>query len=94
VTRRGFATPLLLLAGSLGVLPRPAAALAKGKTELDKLVSAARLFPLVGEEPPPFTLARPDGRRVGLVGCVQGTRGWDESPTRELIDYLLKAPAR
>ena len=29
-----------------------------------------------------------------LVGRVQGTRGWDESPTRELGDYLLKAPAR
>jgi hypothetical protein len=25
---------------------------------------------------------------------AQGTRGWDERPTRELIDYLLKAPAR
>jgi peroxiredoxin len=192
VTRRRFATalPLPLLAGSLGALPRPAAGQAKGKTELDKLVSAARLSPLVGEEPPPFTLVRPDGRRVGLsdftghvillyfwttaspyaaqempasieklqrdlrdrrftvlavnikdtkeevgpwiqsrglspvvlldtsgvvadiyrvrstptayligrdhklVGCVQGTRGWHESPTRELIDYLLKAPAR
>jgi hypothetical protein len=36
---------MLLLAGSLGALPRPAAAQAKGKTELDKLVSAARLSP-------------------------------------------------
>jgi cytochrome oxidase Cu insertion factor (SCO1/SenC/PrrC family) len=157
VTRGRFATalPLLLLPWFLGALP-PAAAQVKGKTELDKLVSAARLSPLVGQEPPPFTLVRPDGRRVGLsdftghvvllylwtttspyaalempasieklqrdlkdrrftvvavnikdtatayligrdhklVGRVQGTRGWDEGPTRELIDYLLKAPAR
>ncbi len=34
------------------------------------------------------------GRDHKLVGRVQGTRGWDERPTRELIDYLLKAPAR
>jgi hypothetical protein len=34
------------------------------------------------------------GRDHELVGRVQGTRGWDEGPTRELIDYLLKAPAR
>jgi len=34
------------------------------------------------------------GRDHKLVGRAQGTRGWDESPTRELIDYLLKAPAR
>ena len=34
------------------------------------------------------------GRDRKLVGRVQGTRGWDERPTRELIDYLLKAPAR
>jgi hypothetical protein len=47
VTRRRFATalPLLLLAASLGALPRPAAAQVTGKTELDKLVSAARLSP-------------------------------------------------
>jgi peroxiredoxin len=192
VTRRRFATalPLLLLPWSLGAPPRRAAAQATGKTEFDKLVSAARLSPLVGQDPPPFTLVRPDGRRVGLsdftghvvllyfwttaspyaalempasieklqrdlkdrrftvvavnikdtkeevgpwiqsrglspvvlldtsgvvadiyrvrstptayligrdhklVGPVRGTRGWDESPTRELIDYLLKAPAR
>jgi peroxiredoxin len=192
VTRRRFATalPLLLLPWSLGSLPRPATAQVAGKTELDKLVSAARLSPLVGQDPPPFTLVRPDGRRVGLsdftghvvllyfwttaspyaalempasieklqrdlrdrrftvvavnirdtkeevgpwvqsrglspvvlldtsgvvadiygvsstptpyligrdhklVGRVQGNRGWDESPTRELLDYLLKAPAR
>jgi thiol-disulfide isomerase/thioredoxin len=159
VTRGRFATarPLLLLPWFLGALPRPALAQVKGKTELDKLVSAARLSPLVGQEPPPFTLVRQDGRQVGLsdftghvvllyfwtttspyaalempasieklqrdlkdrrftvvavnikdtatayligrdhklvVGRVQGTRGWDERPTRELIDYLLKAPAR
>ena len=34
------------------------------------------------------------GRDHKLVGRVQGTRGWDERPTGELIDYLLKAPAR
>jgi len=192
VTRRHFTKvlPLLLLPWLLGALPRPALAQVKGKTELDNLVSAARLSPLVGQEPPPFTLVRPDGRRVGLsdftghavllyfwpttspyatlempasieklqrglkdhrftvvavnikdtkeevgpwiqsrglspvvlldtsgvvadiyrvrstptayligrdhklVGRVQGTRGWDERPPRELIDYLLKAPAR
>ena len=68
MTRRHFTTvlPLLLLPWFLGALPRPALAQVKGKTELDKLVSAARLSPLVGQEPPPFTLVRPDGRRVGL----------------------------
>ncbi|HEY4908807.1 MAG TPA: TlpA disulfide reductase family protein [Methylomirabilota bacterium] len=162
----------------------------KNKTELDKLVSAARLYPLVGRDPPPFTLVRPDGRRVGLsdftghvvllyfwttaspytalempatieklqrelkdrrftvvavnikdkkedvapwiqsrglspvvlldtngvvaeiyrvrstptayligrdhklVGRVMGTRGWDGGASKELIDYLLKAPIR
>jgi peroxiredoxin len=162
----------------------------KAKTELDQLVSAARLQPLIGQIPPPFTLARPDGGRVGLsdftghvvllyfwttaspyaaqempasieklgrelkdrrftvvavnikdkkeevapwiqsrglspvvlldtngivadiygvrstptayligrdhrlVGRAMGTRGWDEGPFRELIDYLLKAPIR
>jgi len=161
----------------------------KDKTELDRLVEAARLFPLVGKDPPPFTLLRPDGKRVGLsdfagqvvllyfwnttssyasdeltltidklqrellprrftvlavtvketpeavapwvksrglspvflldtdggvtdmyrvqvvptiyvigrdhklVGRVTGTRSWAEGPTRELLDYLLKAPA-
>ncbi len=34
------------------------------------------------------------GRDHKLVGRVQGTRGSDESPTRELLDYLLKAPAQ
>ena len=34
------------------------------------------------------------GRDHKLVGRVQGTRGWNERPPRELIDYLLKAPAR
>lgn len=29
-----------------------------------------------------------------LVGRVTGTRSWVEGPTRELLDYLLKAPAR
>jgi hypothetical protein len=54
VTRRRFARALLLLLPwSLGALPRPAAAQVKGKTELDKLVSAARLSPLVGPDPPP-----------------------------------------
>jgi peroxiredoxin len=162
----------------------------KDKTELDRLVDAARLFSLVGNDPPPFTLLRPDGKRVGLsdfagqvvllyfwtttssyaseelsssidrlqrelfarrftvlavtmketteevgrwvksrglspvflldtdggvtemykvrvaptvyligrdhklVGRVTGTRSWAEGPTRELLDYLLKAPAR
>lgn len=162
----------------------------KDKTELDRLVEAARLFPLVGKDPPPFTLLRSDGKRVGLsdyagqvvllyfwsttspyaseelvstidklqrellprrfavlavttketpeevaswlksrglapvflldtdggvtdmyrvkvvptiyligrdhklVGRVTGTRSWAEGPTRELLDYLLKAPAR
>jgi cytochrome oxidase Cu insertion factor (SCO1/SenC/PrrC family) len=68
VTRRQFATalPLLLLPWLLGALPPPAAAQVTGKTELDKLLSAARLSPLVGQDPPPFTLVRPDGRRVGL----------------------------
>ena len=162
----------------------------KDKTELDRLVEAARLFPLVGKDPPPFTLLGPDGRRVGLsdfagqvvllyfwsttspyaseelsstidrlqrqlfprrfavvavtmretseavapwvksrglspvflldtdggvtdmykvkvaptiyligrdhklVGRVAGTRSWDQGPTRELLDYLLRAPAR
>jgi peroxiredoxin len=162
----------------------------KDKTELDRLVEAARLFPLVGKDPPPFTLLRPDGKRVALsdfagqvvllyfwsttspyasdelgstidklqrellsrrftvvavttketseevtawvksrglspvflldgdggvtdiykvkvvptlyligrdhklVGRVTGTRSWAEGPTRELLDYLLKAPAR
>ena len=68
MTRRHFTKvlPLLLLPWLLGALPRPALAQVKGKTELDNLVSAARLSPLVGQEPPPFTLVRPDGRRVGL----------------------------
>ena len=162
----------------------------KDKTELDRLVEAARLFPLVGKDPPPFTLLRPDGKRVGLsdfagqvvllyfwsttsayaseelsstidklqrelfarrftvlavtmretteqvapwvksrglspvllldtdggvtdmykvkvaptiyligrdhklVGRVAGTRSWNQGPTRELLDYLLKAPVR
>ena len=38
----------------------------KGKTELDRLVESARLFSLVGKDPPPFTLPRADGARVGL----------------------------
>ena len=36
------------------------------KTELDTLVGRARLFPLMGREPPPFSLLRLDGRRVAL----------------------------
>ena len=160
----------------------------KDKTELDRLVEAARLFPLVGKDPPPFTLLRLDGKRVALsdfagqvvllyfwsttspyasdelgttmeklqrellsrrlavlavtrketpevvaswvkgrglsavflldtdggvtdlykiravptlyligrdhklVGRVTGTRSWTEGPSRELLDYLLKAP--
>ncbi len=36
------------------------------KTELDTLVGRARLFPLIGREPPPFSLLRLDGRRVAL----------------------------
>jgi hypothetical protein len=31
------------------------------------------------------------GRDHKLVGRVLGTRGWDEGPTRQLIEYLLKA---
>jgi len=161
----------------------------KDTTELDRMVEAARLFPLVGKDPPPFTLVRPDGKRVGLsdyagqvvllyfwsttspyasdelastidklqrelhprrftvlavtaketpeavaswvksrglspvflldadggvtdlykvtvvpttylidrdhklVGRATGTRSWDRGPTRELLDYLLAAPA-
>ena len=38
----------------------------KEKTELDKLVEQARVFPLIGREPPPFSLLRLDGRRVAL----------------------------
>ncbi|HYR38731.1 MAG TPA: TlpA disulfide reductase family protein [Methylomirabilota bacterium] len=38
----------------------------KEKTELDKLVEQARLYPLIGREPPPFSLLRLDGRRVAL----------------------------
>lgn len=34
------------------------------------------------------------GRDHKLVGRVTGTRSWAEGPTRELLDYLLKAPAR
>ena len=75
MTRRRFATslPLLLLAGSLGALARPAADIYR-----------------VRSTPTAYLI----GRDHKLVGRVQGTRGWDESPTRELIDYLLKAPAR
>jgi len=39
---------------------------AREKTQLDRLVSAARVASLIGQGPPPFTLLRPDGRRVGL----------------------------
>ena len=181
---------LLLLAWSMVAVLHPVPVSAKEKSELDTLVSAARLDPLIGQVPPPFTLVRPDGQRVGLsdfaghvvllyfwttaspyaalempasieklqrdlrdrrftvvavnirdkkeevgawiqsrglspvvlldtngvvadvyrvrstptayligrdhklVGRVLGTRGWGESPTRELIDYLLKVPAR
>ena len=38
----------------------------KERTELDKLVEQARVFPLIGREPPPFSLLRLDGRRVAL----------------------------
>ena len=38
----------------------------KEKTELDNLVEQARVFPLIGREPPPFSLLRLDGRRVAL----------------------------
>jgi hypothetical protein len=34
------------------------------------------------------------GRDHKLVGRVAGTRSWDQGPTRELLDYLLRAPAR
>jgi len=29
-----------------------------------------------------------------LVGRVTGRGSWDQGPTRELLDYLLKAQAR
>jgi len=38
----------------------------KEKTELDNLVEQARVFPLIGREPPPFSLLRLDGGRVAL----------------------------
>jgi peroxiredoxin len=195
VSRRQLTATALLLALSIAAATCPALAQVaqtrlKAKTELDKLISAARLYPLAGQAPPPFTLVRPDGRRVGLsdfagyvvllyfwttaspytaqempatieklqrelkdrrftvvavnikdkkeevapwiqsrglspvvlldtngvvadiygvrstptayligrdhkmVGRVMGTRGWDEGPSRELIDYLLNAPIR
>jgi hypothetical protein len=59
VRRRQFAASLLLLPRSIGAFAGPAAAQVKGRTELDKLVSAARLSPLAGQDPPPFTLERP-----------------------------------
>src|SRR5262245_18373001 len=34
------------------------------------------------------------GRNHRMVGRIMGTRVWDEGPTRELIDFLLRAPAR
>ena len=34
------------------------------------------------------------GRDHKLVGRVTGTRSWTEGPSRELLDYLLKAPVR
>jgi peroxiredoxin len=34
------------------------------------------------------------GRDHKLVGRLTGARSWDQGPTRELIDYLLKEPAR
>jgi len=71
VIRRQLTAPALLLAFSMAVVACPAQAQVdksrlKTRTELDRLVSAARLYPLVGQDPPPFTLVRPDGRRVGL----------------------------
>lgn len=193
--RRPHSATALLLALSMAVVACPAQGQVdksrlKARTELDRLISAARLHPLVGQDPPPFTLVRPDGRRVGLsdftghvvllyfwttaspyaaeempasieklgrelkdrrftvvavnikdkreevapwiqsrglspvvlldtngvvadiygvratptayligrdhrlVGRVMGTRAWDEGPSKDLIDYLLKAPIR
>ena len=34
------------------------------------------------------------GRDHRMVGRIMGTRGWDGGPIRELIDYLVAAPAR
>jgi len=53
---------LVAIATGIGIPPVPA----QIKTELDKLVEQARLYPLIGREPPPFSLLRLDGRRVAL----------------------------
>lgn len=188
--RRRLVAASALLGVLVAAVPLSAPAQARVKTELEKLLSAARFSPLIGQEPPPFTLVGPDGRRIGLsdftghvvllyfwttagpytalempasleklqrelrdqrftvvavnikdkredvgpwvqarglspvvlldtngvvadiyrvratptayligrdhrmVGRIMGTRGWDEGPTRELIDFLLRAPAR
>jgi peroxiredoxin len=34
------------------------------------------------------------GRDHKLIGRLTGTRSWDQGPMRELLDYLLKEPAR
>jgi peroxiredoxin len=59
------------------------------KTELDKLVEQARLYPLIGREPPPFSLLRLDGRRVALsdfTGHVVVLYFWMEKMQREWRD--------
>lgn len=190
MTRRRLLAALLLLGVSIAAVAPSAPAQSRAKTQLERLISAARFSSLLGQEPPPFTLVRPDGRRVGLsdftghvillyfwttagpytalempasleklqrelrgrrftvvavnikdkkeevgpwvqarglspvvlldtngvvadiyrvrstptayligrdhrmVGRILGTRGWDEGPTKELIDYLLDAPER
>jgi hypothetical protein len=43
---------------------------ASERTELDRLLRVARLQPLIGQDPPPLTLLRPDGRRVGTGHAV------------------------
>src|SRR5690348_1080346 len=62
---RGEARAAALLAVVVAALVAGAPS-AREKTQLDRLVSAARVASLIGQGPPPFTLLRPDGRRVGL----------------------------
>ena len=34
------------------------------------------------------------GRHHKLVARMVGTRSWEQGSTRELLDYLIKAPVR